>query len=122
MEHAVKYVSVDVIPDKRAISIEWPELMIGEREKNISLGPNDTNMVSLINVDILLANTQNEDALKFIVKSDKFESHYIYRIVAGHVTIQNISNPLYIGIGRNTQLLSDYRKVRTKITPAFNIV
>lgn len=33
MQHATKYVSVDAIPNKRAISIEWPENIIGEFEK-----------------------------------------------------------------------------------------
>ena len=33
MQHATKYVSVDAIPNKRAISIEWPENIIGELKK-----------------------------------------------------------------------------------------
>ena len=41
MQHATKYVSVDAIPNKRAISIEWPENIIGEFEKNIYIGTNE---------------------------------------------------------------------------------
>ena len=48
MQHATKYVSVDAIPNKRAISIEWPENIIGEFEKNIYIGTNEKNMKPLI--------------------------------------------------------------------------
>ncbi len=108
MQHATKYIPVDNIPHKRAISIEWPEQMVGEYEKNILLGTDEANMVPLLNVDILLSDVQNEGALSFIIKSDKFDSRYVYRIVDGHVSIQNASTPLYIAIGRNVLLLSDY--------------
>ena len=54
MQHATKYVSVDAIPNKRAISIEWPENIIGEFEKNIYIGTNEKNMKPLICIDILL--------------------------------------------------------------------
>ena len=76
MQHATKYVSVDAIPNKRAISIEWPENIIGEFEKNIYIGTNEKNMKPLICIDILLSENQANGALNFIVRSDAFESHY----------------------------------------------
>ena len=63
MQHATKYVSVDAIPNKRAISIEWPENIIGEFEKNIYIGTNEKNMKPLICIDILLSENQANGAL-----------------------------------------------------------
>jgi len=76
MQHATKYVSVDAIPNKRAISIEWPENING--------------------------------ALNFIVRSDAFESHYTYKVIDGNVSIDNVSTPLCINIGRSTLSLSEF--------------
>ncbi len=64
MRHATKYISVDSIPRKRAISIEWPENIIGEVEKNIFIGTRNEDMRPLIYVDIDLSNDQSEGAFK----------------------------------------------------------
>ena len=100
MQHATKYVSVDAIPNKRAISIEWPENIIGEFEKNIYIGTNEK--------DILLSENQANGALNFIVRSDAFESHYTYKVIDGNVSIDNVSTPLCINIGRSTLSLSEF--------------
>ena len=108
MQHATKYVSVDAIPNKRAISIEWPENIIGEFEKNIYIGTNEKNMKPLICIDILLSENQANGALNFIVRSDAFESHYTYKVIDGNVSIDNVSTPLCINIGRSTLSLSEF--------------
>ena len=108
MQHATKYVSVDTIPNERAISIEWPENIIGELERNIYIGTNEENMEPLISVDILLSDNQVDGALNFIVRSDAFESHYTYKIINGNVLIDNVSTPLCINIGRSTLSLSEF--------------
>lgn len=108
MQHATKYVSVDAIPNKRAISIEWPENIIGEFEKNIYIGTNEKNMKPLICIDILLLENQANGALNFIVRSDAFESHYTYKVIDGNVSIDNVSTPLCINIGRSTLSLSEF--------------
>ena len=108
MQHATKYISVDSIPRKRAISIEWPENIIGEVEKNIFIGTRNEDMHPLIYVDIDLSNDQSEGALKFLVRCSDFEAHYTYKIIDGHVTIENTQTPLYIKMGRRMTLLSDF--------------
>lgn len=108
MRHATKYISVDSIPRKRAISIEWPENIIGEVEKNIFIGTRNEDMRPLIYVDIDLSNDQSEGALKFLVRCSDFEAHYTYKIIDGHVTIENTQTPLYIKMGRRMTLLSDF--------------
>lgn len=108
MQHATKYVSVDAIPNKRAISIEWPENIIGEFEKNIYIGTNEKNMKPLICIDILLSENQANGALNFIVRSDAFDSHYTYKVIDGNVSIDNVSTPLCINIGRSTLSLSEF--------------
>lgn len=102
MQHATKYVSVDAIPNKRAISIEWPENIIGEFEKNIYIGTNEKNMKPLICIDILLSENQANGALNFIVRSDAFDSHYTYKVIDGNVSIDNVSTPLCINIDRKS--------------------
>lgn len=109
MRQAAKYVTVEAIPHKYPLSIEWPLEIIGEYEKKMTLqsasgGP----QIPIMNCDINLIDQSDNGIIQFAIISDSFNSIYELRITNGNAIVINHDTPLKINLGGTAMLLSDY--------------